>query len=123
MHPRWRTLCLALLGLLAAAPPLAAQEAVGDWIGEMDSGFRVRLKIERSADGYRAVMTNPSGQATELDTVSAEDGHLRFGMTALGLAYDGAWDDAAGRWNGTLRYQGAHLMTFRRATAAELAPK
>ena len=106
------------LGLAAAAPP-----PTGEWVGEMASGFRVRLTVEPAPGGYRAVLTNPSGERSTLDEARFEGERLRLVMRELGLSYDGAWDEGAKLWRGTLSYQGEHPMTFRRATSEELAPR
>ena len=115
----WASLVL-LSGLAASA--VSAQDAGGDWIGHLPSGFRVLVHIDRSAHGYRGVLINPSGNQTPLDQVTADARHLHFGATALGLGYDGDWDAGHRLWHGRLTFQQIYPLDLHRATDAELHP-
>jgi pimeloyl-ACP methyl ester carboxylesterase len=99
-----------------------AQDASGDWIGHLPSGFRVLVHVDRAGAGYDGVLINPSGNQTQLDTVTADARHLHFGATALGLGYDGDWDASAEVWRGQLIFQQAYPLDLHRATGAELHP-
>lgn len=109
-----------LLGL--AAPAALAQEAGGDWIGHLPSGFRVLVHIDKAGHGYRGVLINPSDNRTPLDEVRIDAQHLHFGATALGLGYDGNWDAGRKAWHGQLTFQKVYPLDLHRATDAELHP-
>jgi pimeloyl-ACP methyl ester carboxylesterase len=109
--------------LLAVAVPAAwAQDAGGDWIGHLSSGFRVLVHIDKTEHGYSGVLVNPSGNETPLDEVKADAGHLHFGATALSLGYDGDWDTGRKAWHGRLTFQQIYPLDLHRATDAELHP-
>jgi hypothetical protein len=38
---------------LASLIPAMGEEAAGDWIGRMTSGFEVRIHIDKSSDSYK----------------------------------------------------------------------
>lgn len=109
-----------LLGL--AAPAALAQEAGGDWIGHLPSGFRVLVHIDKTGHGYRGVLINPSDNRTPLDDVKVDAQHLHFGASALGLGYDGNWDASRKAWHGQLTFQQVYPLELHRATDAELHP-
>ena len=52
---------LFVLSMLVVAPPAFAQEVAGDWTGQLNTGFTVRVHLEKAATGYRGHLTNPSG--------------------------------------------------------------
>ncbi|HEY4838830.1 MAG TPA: alpha/beta fold hydrolase [Candidatus Acidoferrales bacterium] len=117
---------MAALLLYFLAVPAFAQEAAGDWIGQLDSGFKVRVHLEKSASGYSGHLTNPSGNETDFDQVTlqvASDGtHLHFGISKLNMSYDGIWNDQEKTWNGSLTFQQVYPLILKRAAAADLAP-
>jgi len=102
--------------------PLQAQEAVGDWTGELNGGFKVRIHIEKTSTGYGGHLTNPSGNETDFDHVTFDNMHLHFAVDKLNLSYDGLWNDQEKVWKGSLNFQQVYPLVLRRATAAELAP-
>jgi len=109
--------------LLATATPAAwAQDASGDWIGHLPSGFRVLVHIDKAGHGYSGVLINPSGNQTPLDDITANVRHLHFGATALGLGYDGDWDAGRKAWHGQLTFQKIYPLDLHHATDAELHP-
>ena len=81
------------------------QEVGGDWVGQLNGGFTVRIHLEKSATGYGGHLTNPSGNETGLDQVTCEGNHLHFGVNKLNLSYDGVWDEKEKDWNGRLTFQ------------------
>jgi uncharacterized protein len=109
-----------LLGLVA--PAAWAQDAGGDWIGHLPSGFRVLVHIDKTEHGYSGVLINPSDNRTPLDEVKIEAQHLHFGATALSLGYDGNWDAGRKAWHGQLTFQQVYPLDLHRATDAELHP-
>lgn len=109
--------------LLAIAAPVAwAQDAGGDWLGHLPSGFRVLVHLDKAGHGYSGMLINPSGNKTPLDEVKADTGHLHFGATALGLGYDGDWDAGRKLWHGQLTFRQIYPLDLHRATDAELHP-
>lgn len=115
-------LCLAVASVAVVLPAHAGGDPVGDWIGELKGGFRVRIHIAHTKNGYSATLTNPSGNVTELEAVRCDGAHLHFEVASLDLGYDADWDEAHQEWHGVLRFQGENAMDLRRATAAEMAP-
>ena len=99
-----------------------AQEAAGDWVGQLNGGFKVRIHIAKVNSGYNGYLTNPSGNQTDLDSVVCDGSHLRFAVTKLVLSYDGTWDAQQAAWTGNLTYQQVYPLILKRATAADLAP-
>lgn len=99
-----------------------AEEAAGDWVGQLSGGFRVRIHIGRANAAYTGYLTNPSGNQTELDQVVSDGSHLHFAVTKLNLSYDGAWDAQQKAWTGNLTFQQVYPLALKRATAADLAP-
>jgi dipeptidyl aminopeptidase/acylaminoacyl peptidase len=113
---------LILLLVCSVAASASAQTVAGDWIGEMNGGFKVRVHIEQTTSGYAGTLINPSGNATTLDQVTSDGTHLHFAISKLNLSYDGTWSAAGQTWSGTLTFQQIYPLTLRRATPAELAP-
>jgi hypothetical protein len=102
--------------------PALAQEVAGDWIGQLNGGFKVRIHLEKSAAGYSGHLTNPSGNETELDQVTSDGKHLHFAVIKLNLSYDSVWDEKEQTWNGNLTFQQVYPLMLKRAVAADLAP-
>ena len=95
---------------------------MGDWIGQLKGGFKVRIHIEKTATGYSGHLTNPSGNETGLDQVTCDGVHLHFAVTKLNLSYDGIWNDQEKFWTGNLTFQQVDPLTLKRAAADDLAP-
>jgi uncharacterized protein len=100
----------------------SAQEPAGDWLGQLESGFKVRIHIDRGSAGYTAKVINQSGNATQLDDVKFDGGHLNFGSSKLGLEYKGVWDEEKNSWVGVLSLQGDHPLSLRKASQEDLKP-
>ena len=113
---------LIVLSMLVIAVPAFAQEAAGDWIGELNGGFKVRIHLERTATGYSGHLTNPSGNETEFDQVTSDGKHLHFAVIKLNLSYDSVWDEKKQAWNGDLTFQQVYPLMLKRAVAADIAP-
>jgi len=102
--------------------PVHAQDAAGDWVGQLNGGFKVRIHIARAASGFTGYLTNPSGNQTNLDEVVSDGSHLHFIVTKLNLSYDGAWSAEQEAWTGNLTFQQVYPLRLTRATTADLAP-
>lgn len=102
--------------------PAVAEEAAGDWIGQLNGGFKVRIHISPSSAGYSGYLTNPSGNQTDLDQVTSDGAHLHFAVNKLSLSYDGAWDAQQSEWDGKLTFQQVYSLSLKRASAADLGP-
>ena len=113
---------LAALTMLVIAAATLAQEVAGDWTGQLNTGFIVRVHLEKTTTGYSGHLTNPSGNETEFDRVTFDGKHLHFAVDKLNLSYDGVWDEKEQVWNGNLTFQQVYPLMLKRATAAELAP-
>lgn len=117
-----RKLVLLVVSLtfhFAAAP---AENVVGDWIGQLNAGFKVRVHIEKTGSGFTGKLINPSGNETVLDQVTSDGTHLHFAVNKLNLAYDGVWSEPEKLWKGNLSFQQIYPLNLSRATAADLAP-
>jgi uncharacterized protein len=104
--------CLGICGTVFGQDGLA-----GDWVGEMNTGFKVRLHFENSASGFTGKLTNPSGNETVLDEVTSDGTHLHFAIKKLNLTYDGVWDGKENIWTGQLTFQDVYELTLKRAAA------
>lgn len=102
--------------------PAVAEQAAGDWIGQLNGGFKVRIHISQSSSGYSGYLTNPSGNQTDLDQVTSDGSHLHFAVNKLSLSYDGRWDAGQSAWDGKLTFQQVYPLALKRATVADLAP-
>ena len=98
---RFLFLCLLFLAVVAAAP---AEEAAGDWIGQMNGSFKVHIHIEKAASGYAGKLINPSGNETILDQVTSDGAHLHFSVAKLNLSYDATWNVRKGSGRAILRF-------------------
>jgi uncharacterized protein len=113
---------LGVLLLSFLALPAFAQEVAGDWIGQLNGGFKVRIHLEKSASGYNGHLTNPSGNETDFDEVTSDGTHLHFAISKLDLSYDAVWNDQEKVWNGSLTFQQVYPLILKRAAAADLTP-
>ncbi len=115
-----------LVLVLLMAPQLTtsapAQEPAGDWIGQLNGAFTVRIHIEKTASGFSGKLINPSGNETVLDEISSDGKHLHFAVNKLNLSYEGVWVDKDGLWNGGLTFQQVYPLLLKRATAKDMAP-
>jgi pimeloyl-ACP methyl ester carboxylesterase len=114
--------CFAAMLLLMFRIPACAQDAAGDWVGQLNGGFKVRIHIAKVNSAYTGYLTNPSGNRTDLDEVVSDSSHLHFAVTKLNLSYDGTWDAQQMAWAGNLNFQQVYALTLKRATAADLSP-
>ncbi|MBP2160028.1 MULTISPECIES: S9 family peptidase [Asticcacaulis] len=117
---------LFLCALLATSLPgmVIAEEAAGDWIGSMDSGFKVIVHIDKDAAGaYSGTLRTPNGNVTAFDTITSDGQRLRFAIARLELSYDGDWDSTGNIWAGKLTLGQTYPLAFRRATPEDLALK
>jgi pimeloyl-ACP methyl ester carboxylesterase len=112
-------LVLAVCWIATASP---AQDLAGDWIGEMNGGFKVRLHFERVDSGFGGKLINPSGNETTLDEVTSDGTHLHFAVNKLNLSYDGVWSDQEHVWKGNLTFQQVYSLVLKRATADDMGP-
>lgn len=111
-----------LFSLCAIAPAVFAQDIAGDWIGQMNSGFKVRIHFEKSNSGFSGKLINPSGNETALDEVTCDGTHLHFAVTKLSLSYDGVWNEPEKAWKGNLTFQQVYPLVLKRATPEEIGP-
>src|SRR6516164_9415832 len=99
-----------------------AQGLAGDWIGQMNGGFKVRIHIEETDSGFSGKLINPSGNETVLDQITSDGKHLHFGVDKLNLSYDGIWNDEEKAWKGNLTFQQIYPLVLKRATAEDMGP-
>jgi len=117
-----RIVFLILISAFGITTPTLAQEIAGDWIGQMNGGFKVRIHLERTDSGLSGKLINPSGNETVLDQITSDGTHLHFAVIKLNLSYDGVWDDRDKAWKGNLTFQQVYPLNLKRATAEDLAP-
>jgi pimeloyl-ACP methyl ester carboxylesterase len=97
-----------------------AQSLPGDWIGQMNGGFKVRIHFEASDSGFSGKLINPSGNETALDQITSDGTHLHFAVNKLNLSYDGVWHEDEKVWKGNLTFQQVYPLVLRRATAEDM---
>ena len=115
-----KIIVLILLG--CGTTPLAlAQGLAGDWIGQMNGSFKVRIHFERAGSGFTGKLINPSGNETVLDEITSDGARLHFAVDKLDLSYDGVWNDEEKAWKGTLTFQQVYPLVLKRATAEDMA--
>lgn len=100
-----RIIFLIFISTAAFSMSAVAQDVTGDWIGQMNSGFTVRIHIEKVGSRLTGKLINPSGNGTVLDQVTSDGTHLHFMVTKLSLTYDGVWSGQEKIWNGNLTFQ------------------
>jgi len=88
-----RKIIVLLLAACGVTTSALAQGLVGDWVGQMEGGFKVRIHIERVTSGFTGKLINPSGNETILDEIESDGTHLHFAVSKLNLSYDGVWND------------------------------
>ncbi len=93
-----KSVVLVVLSMLVIAATALAQEVAGDWTGQLNAGFTVRVHLEKTATGYSGHLTNPSGNETDFDQISSDGTQLHFAVNKLNLSYDGVWDEKEKAW-------------------------
>lgn len=103
------------LTLFAAAPALAQENWTGDWHGTLVTPrgqLRMQLTIRAGANGALTgeleSLDQAAGQKIPVPSVAVTGGRLTFAIPAFSLTYEGMWDAAGNRFNGTL-HQGSDL--------------
>jgi pimeloyl-ACP methyl ester carboxylesterase len=97
-----------------------AQDLAGDWVGQMNGGFKVRIHFEKTDSGYSGKLINPSGNETVLDQVTSDGTQVHFAVNKLNLSYDGEWNEQEKVWTGNLTFQQVYPLILRRATAEDM---
>ena len=113
---------LVVLSVFLHAVPAPTQEVAGDWIGQLNGGFTVRIHLEKNAAGYSGHLTNPSGNETDFDQVTVrwqrtcilQSTSSTLATMASGMRRKG--------WNGSLTFQQVYPLILKRGAAADLAP-
>lgn len=92
---------------LAAATPVAAQPATGDFTGKimLPSGqtLRLALRLTKASDGTTSgslISIDQGNAAIPIRDVAVEGAALRFAVPAVGGSYAGTWDAARKLWQG-----------------------
>jgi len=116
-----RKIVVLLLSACGISSSALAQGLVGDWIGQMNGSFKVRIHFERVGSGFSGKLINPSGNETVLDQITSEGTHLHFAVNKLNLSYDGVWSDGEKAWKGNLTFQQIYPLVLKRATAEDMA--
>ncbi|MEW5687229.1 MAG: hypothetical protein AB1942_20125 [Pseudomonadota bacterium] len=107
---------LAILSLaaLAASAPAFAEDAVGDWIGQVKTPSGVELSLaahfRKAADGKLegyAESPDQSPMTLAMAELLATSETLDFSLPLVRARYAGAWDPAAKAWVGALTQGGA----------------
>lgn len=117
---------LFICALLAVSLPgvARAEEAAGDWVGFMDSGFKVIVHVDKLSSGaYSGTLRTPNGNVTPLDTLTSDGQHLRFAIARLELSYAGDWDATQKAWAGKLTLGQTFPLALCRAKPEDLATK
>jgi uncharacterized protein len=117
-----RKIIVLLVAVCGVTTSALAQGLVGDWIGQMNGSFKVRIHVEKTGSGFSGKLINPSGNETVLDQITSDGTHLHFAVTKLNLSYDGVWNDQEKAWKGNLTFQQVYPLTLKRATAEDMAP-
>ncbi|MCM3871531.1 MAG: alpha/beta hydrolase [Pyrinomonadaceae bacterium] len=94
---------------------------VGTWLGVLEvQGFKLRLvlKVTQLTDGKLAAKMDSLDQAANdlpIDTITFDNGVLRFEARALSLSYEGKLNDAGSEIAGTFKQgPGSYPLTFKR---------
>src|ERR1700735_3003076 len=117
-----RKIIVLLLAACAVTTSALAQGLAGDWIGQMNGSFKVRLHFERVGSGFSGTLINQSGNETILDEVKCDGTHLHFAVNNLNLSYDGVWNDQEKAWKGNLTFQQVYPLILKRATGEDMGP-
>ncbi|PZQ60255.1 MAG: hypothetical protein DI570_14520 [Phenylobacterium zucineum] len=115
---RMKTARLAILSLaaLAAAAPAFAEDAVGDWIGQVKTPGGVELSLaahlRKAADGTLegyAESPDQSPMTLAMAELMATSETLDFSLPLVRAKYAAKWDPATRAWVGTLTQGGAAM--------------
>jgi uncharacterized protein len=117
-----RKILILILLVYGIASSALAQGIAGDWIGQMNGGFKVRIHVEKTDSGLSGKLINPSGNETILDQVTSDGTHLHFAVNNLNLSFDGVWNEQEQVWKGNLTFQQVYPLILKRATAEDLGP-
>jgi uncharacterized protein len=112
-------LILSVCWITTATP---AQGLAGDWIGQINGGFKVRIHFESTDSGFSGKLINPSGNETVLDQITSDGTHLHFAVNKLKLSYDGVWNNQEQVWKGNLTFEQVYPLILKRATAEDMGP-
>jgi outer membrane receptor protein involved in Fe transport len=106
--------CASLAALALAAPPAAAQEALGAWHGVLIIGptvLRIVVRVKDDGKGGLAgelVSPDQSPRGLPLSNVKLAGDHFSFAVPMTGGGFEGQWDAARQSWAGQFK-QGASL--------------
>jgi uncharacterized protein len=117
-----RKIVILILSVCGIASSASAQNIAGDWIGQMNGAFKVRIHFERTGSGFSGELINPSGNETVLDGITSDGTHLHFAVNKLSLSYDGVWNNQEQVWKGNLTFQQVYPLVLKRATAEDMGP-
>lgn len=117
-----RKIIVLLLSVCGITSSALAQGLAGDWVGQMNGSFEVRIHFERVSSGFSGKLINPSGNETVLDQITSDGTHLHFAVNKLNLSYDGVWSDEEKIWKGNLTFQQVYPLVLKRATAEDMGP-
>ena len=117
-----KIIVLILLSAYGITSTALAQGLAGDWIGQMNGGFKVRIHFEKTDSGFGGKFINPSGNETVLDQITTDGTHLHFAVNKLNLSYDGIWNDQEKVWKGNLTFQQVYPLVLKRAAAEDMGP-
>lgn len=114
---RLLTLFAILIGVLSAIPTAAQAQGnvTGDWHGTLTTArgqLRMQITIRAGASGALTAemesIDQAPGQKIPIPNLAVVGGRLTFAIPAFSLTYEGSWDAAGNRFNGTL-HQAADL--------------
>jgi uncharacterized protein len=117
-----RRIIVLLLSAFGITTSALAQGLAGDWVGQLNGSFKVRIHFERAGAGLSGTLINPSGNETVLDQITSDGARLHFAVNKLNLSYDGVWSDEEKVWKGNLTFQQVYPLVLKRATAEDMAP-
>ena len=117
-----KIIVLILLSAFGITSPALAQGLAGDWVGQMDGGFKVRIHFEKTDSGFGGKLINPSANETVLDQITSDGTHLHFAVNKLNLSYDRIWNNQEKVWKGNLTFQQIYPLGLKRATAEDMGP-
>lgn len=132
------TMIPAVVALLILGTVMPAQESntskkprvpapVGSWIGSLDVGamkLRLVIHIKSESAGMSATLDSPDqgAKGIAVDSVSFEDGVLKFAIQRLRASYEGKWNEGTQKFDGTFR-QGQELPLVLTRLDGEAVPR
>lgn len=117
-----RKILFSFVLLFTISAACVVEDVAGDWVGQMNGSFKVRIHIDKTGTGYSGKLINPSGNETTLDQVTTDGAHLHFAVDKLKLTYDATWNELEKHWDGSLTFRQVYPLVLKRAAAADLAP-